>query len=236
MEYLREHISNFFSSIDFDATTHTYHVEGKIVPSVSSIISRYKKPFDKKYWLKVKSKELGITPKELEAQWDKKRDDACDLGHHWHLYIEQRLLNLPITVEPVNLVDRYLDQDDSTTLFCELVMGNPYLTGTLDNLIFRGNKLVIRDWKTNGKFRKQSQYTLLPPFNNVPSTEYYIYTIQQNLYRRLLMMVPELKGIEVDLEIVWFDRANDNWETYQLPIKNDWCNYIIRKLVEEYDN
>ena len=229
MQALRQSIADHFSHVQFESGTHTYHVNGKVVPSVSSVISRYKKPFNKDYWLKVKARQLNTTPEKLQKQWDKKRDDACDLGHHWHLYIEQRLQNLPITVDSIDLVDRYLEQDNSETLFCELVMGNPYLTGTLDNLILRDDKLIIRDWKTNGQFRIDSKYKLLKPFNHIPASEYYIYTIQQNLYRRLLMMVP---GIErVELEIVWFDRANDTWETYELPIKDNWCDYIIRKLV-----
>jgi len=223
-------IQDKFANIQFDEPTHTYRVDGKIVPSVSSVISRYKPPFNRTYWLNYKSKALGTTPEKLGKVWDEKRDTACALGHHWHTYVEQRLLGVPPTVQPIASIDRFLEQDNSKTLFCELRMGNKYLCGTLDNLIERDGQLIIRDWKTNKRFRKDSRFKLLPPFHKIPNTEYYIYTIQLNLYYRLL-------GIkEAKLEIVWFDRQNDTWEVIPLPIRNDISNHIIRELYENYDH
>lgn len=226
---VKEYLISKFSQVDFTDDTHTYRVDGRKVPSVSEVIGRYKKPFDRDYWLKVKAEERGITTAELAAEWDRKRDDACDLGHDWHKYIECRLLNQPVEGH-IPLIERFLSQDDSKTIVCELVMGNKFLCGTVDNLVMRDGRIVIRDWKTNGKFTFYSPYGLINGLDHLPDTEFAKYCVQLNLYRRLM-------GREVPvsaMEIVWFDRERNSYYIIPVPFMDDECDLIIKTLVNDH--
>lgn len=211
-----------FKHVHFIDETHTYYVNGNRVPSVSSVIGKYKPKFDKEYWLPRKAKELGVTEVELEAVWNLKRDTAIEKGKNTHNFIEATLRDEEWTKPPIELVNRYLASITDTTIACELIMGNELLCGTTDNLALRNGKLVLKDWKTNWQFREDSQYKMLPPFQYIPNTEYYIYAIQLNLYRKLL-------GLEVDtLEIVWFN--NDTWRIYNMPIMEREMRIIFQDL------
>ena len=61
MEQLKQEIASKFSHVKFTADNHSYTVNGRVVPSVSKIISRYKQPFNKHYWLPIKAKQLNMT-------------------------------------------------------------------------------------------------------------------------------------------------------------------------------
>lgn len=226
---IRKYLISKFSHVIFTEHDHRYYINDHRVPSVSTVIGRYKKPFKKDYWLKVKAAEEGITPQELEQRWDKKRDDACDLGHAWHDYVERRLLGKPVDTM-IPLIERFLAQDNSTTVVTELVMGNPFLCGTMDNLILRNDQLIIRDWKTNGKFTFYSPYPLLSPLNHLPDTEYAKYCIQLNLYRRLLGSEVPVAG----MELVWFDRESDTYYIIPVPFMDNECDGIIKELVHDH--
>lgn len=181
----------------------------------------FKPKFQREYWLKVKSEELGITPEELGQMWDDKRDKGIDRGKQFHSYIEQRLLGRPVEYRN-DLAERYLDQNTDRTVFCELKMGCSLYGGTLDNLVLRGDRLGIKDWKTNWKFEKESRFTFLEPLSHLPVTEFYTYAIQQSLYARLL-------GEQVSfLEIVWI-RDND-WVTIEMPNLVNEVELIISSL------
>ena len=69
----------------FDEPQHKYtDTLGNSYISTTTILHQYQPKFDKTYWLKKKSKELGISEKKLEKQWDTIRDEACDHLHHCH--------------------------------------------------------------------------------------------------------------------------------------------------------
>ena len=56
--------------------------------STTTILHQYKPEFDKKYWLRKKSKELNISEKELENQWKTITKEACDRGTNTHNGLE----------------------------------------------------------------------------------------------------------------------------------------------------
>lgn len=56
--------------------------------STTTILHSLAPAFDKKYWLKKKAKELGISEKRLEKQWQDITDEACTRGTKTHNGLE----------------------------------------------------------------------------------------------------------------------------------------------------
>ena len=77
----------------FDEPTHKYTDSlGNSYISVTTMIhDNYTPKFDKKYWLRKKSRELGISSKELERQWQAITDEACSRGTATHNGIEDAI-------------------------------------------------------------------------------------------------------------------------------------------------
>lgn len=56
--------------------------------STTTLLHNYAPKFDKNYWLKKKAKELGISEKRLETQWQNITDEACKRGTATHNGLE----------------------------------------------------------------------------------------------------------------------------------------------------
>lgn len=56
--------------------------------STTTLLHNYVPKFDKDYWLKKKAKELGISEKRLEKQWQDITDEACKRGTATHNGLE----------------------------------------------------------------------------------------------------------------------------------------------------
>jgi hypothetical protein len=59
-----------FSKILFFKHNHTYHYDGRQLPSVTSLVNRLKPPFDSEYWAQRKAEERGIEKAAILAEWD----------------------------------------------------------------------------------------------------------------------------------------------------------------------
>lgn len=73
----------------FQEDGHKYHdTLGNEYKSTTTLLHSYQNEFNKDYWLRKKAKELGISPKELEAQWESIKNEACDRGTNTHNGLE----------------------------------------------------------------------------------------------------------------------------------------------------
>lgn len=61
---------------------------GNIYKSTTTILGALHQKFDKKKWLHIKAKELGISEAELEKQWATITDEACARGTKTHNGLE----------------------------------------------------------------------------------------------------------------------------------------------------
>ena len=62
----------------FHEEEHKYNdTLGNDYISTTTILHLYKPEFDKAYWLRRKSKELGISEAKLKEQWDTITKEAC---------------------------------------------------------------------------------------------------------------------------------------------------------------
>lgn len=73
----------------FKEDGHKYNdTNGNDYISTTTILHSLAPSFDKKYWLKKKAKELGISEKRLEKQWQDITDEACSRGTKTHNGLE----------------------------------------------------------------------------------------------------------------------------------------------------
>ena len=73
----------------FKEDGHKYNdTNGNDYISTTTILHSLAPAFDKKFWLKKKAKELGISEKRLEKQWQDITDEACSRGTKTHNGLE----------------------------------------------------------------------------------------------------------------------------------------------------
>ena len=99
--------------LTFDPVPHKYYDSfGNNYLSVTTLIGQYVPKFEKNYWLKKKSRELGISEKELAKQWQDITDEACERGTEKHDGLEKGIKNSSKFKEAI----RYLDYDNANMI------------------------------------------------------------------------------------------------------------------------
>lgn len=216
-EELEKKIS-IFNTPDFifDPLEHKYTYKGEVLPSVTGVLKEFSPPFDEDYWLERKAKERDVDVDVIRAEWDFKRDYACDLGTEVHEWIEdyynQKWRKIPVEEDRANRIKKFVDiyvkrLHILIPLVQELRMWSIRwkLAGTLDALFIRqdikNNKtyLLVGDWKTNKEFTHDDmeegcRSKLLEPFSHLYDNKLNNYSIQISIYRLML----EEHGIETD--------------------------------------
>lgn len=214
-----------FKDILYIDKSHEYFnlVTGGKLPSVTSFIKKFSKPFDEEYWLNYKSKQLQISKESLKEEWDLKGKIGRELGTLIHNYLEARFkrkIISPYIPEYLdnqkinNLIDvceqYYKDWNHIEVEALELVVGNTKIAGTLDKLMEGG---LLRDFKS-GQL-KSGYEPLLSPFDDMIDSSLNKYALQLNTYRQLL----EEKDIKINkMEIIFF--TEDEYQIHDIPFLN----------------
>lgn len=102
------YLNNF---LYFQENGHKYYDTcGNDYISVTTLIhNNYVPKFDKKYWLRKKSLELGISEKQLEKQWRDITDEACTRGTTTHNGLENAIKDSSMFKDAI----KYLEQTTS---------------------------------------------------------------------------------------------------------------------------
>lgn len=242
----------------FDEAEHKYtDTLGNSYISTTTILHQFQPKFDKSYWLRKKSKELGISQKELARQWKTITDEACERGTNTHNGLEngikgsskfksavehlKRKDGQMITVADMNQINDltkpldikefiectenkypdiykvlsyYIERDYKIYSEIGVFLPEYRISGTIDVLCLREDRMVVGDWKTNrgglkfesgyykkDKSQKPAQQTnewvrksegLLAPLNHLPNCNGSIYNLQLSVYA---FMVETILGI-----------------------------------------
>lgn len=126
----------------FEEEGHKYtDTLGNVYKSVTTLIGNYVPPFNKKYWLHKKSRELGISEKALEKQWQSITDEACARGTKTHNGLEDAIKE----VSKFKNAIKYLTKLDS---------GRVISVADIPN--FTAKPLDVEEFKkaTNGKYEE----------------------------------------------------------------------------------
>jgi hypothetical protein len=188
----------------FDPGPHEYFIGETKLTSVTTFLKVFEHEFDREGKLLSGAAKKGITVEELAAQWDNKRDVACELGSNVHDKIEDTYrgkLNEDALHEHEEVNKRFakflaikehrLDKLIPIALEFRMYIEKWGLSGTMDALFMMKDNLhlFVGDWKTNAKFRTDKDYAfenLKYPFENLKEVELNVYSIQTSLYRIML--------------------------------------------------
>ena len=209
MKYTQESILELFKDDNFifEPVEHIYTYNGRQIPSVSSFLDRFKKPFDYK-WADIKAKENGVTVDEILKEWNDAKIKGCEIGHIVHDYIENdckgKSNNIIIDKEILPRIEQYHQLKktylkDLKWLGAEIRMFDIGLNicGTTDALFYDENgDIILMDWKTNKKFTTDSNTRFNKmswPFHDEYENKLNIYSIQLSMYRLML----ERKGVNI---------------------------------------
>lgn len=181
-------------NIKFIEESHQYFDKtGKELDSVSSVIAKYKKTFDPDgFIIRSYAKRNNLTVEQVREKWDKERIDACVRGNNLHHHIEIYLKENKVLDDGYkDIVEQFQKIKFSGKLFSEVVLADTKtgICGTSDIIsLVNDNTVDILDLKTNKKLLYKSKYRtrLLYPLEEIEECEYWIYSIQLNLYSFIL--------------------------------------------------
>lgn len=198
----------------FDPRYHSYRYRGVVLPSVTKVTGRWKKPFDApKVAERVAARE-GRTVEDVLAEWKQAGEVASRHGTEVHAMIEAYLGNgrWVRSSDPLSnaRMEAFLDWWNRnamgiTPLALELRVFSKLMkiAGTMDFLGMddETGRLVIIDWKTNKRFRTDKDHSfdnLQGPFRHLPDNEHNNYSLQTSLYKLIL----EEHGFDVGSMII----------------------------------
>jgi hypothetical protein len=234
--------------ISFEEETHKYTIDGVRDGWISctGFIHGFFQEFDPDAVIKKmmssrnwpSSKYFGMTAEAIKKQWSDSGTEASALGTRMHLDIE-RYNN----AEPVgNLAgdeyepclgtewDYFLNYEKRHRLVRGFV---PYrtewlvfkedikLAGSIDMIYLKPDgTLAIYDWKRAKEMKYENSYQSgLAPLDHLPDTNYWHYSLQLNIYRRIL---EEFYGVVVsELALVVLHPNNDDYRVIMLNRMDD---------------
>lgn len=191
------------TELTFDPVEHIYTHAGRTMRSVTTLVDSLFEQFDAQKWAKIKA--TPECPAEMLLQeWDRKGQQARDLGTLMHDRIERHYLGEPIEPEA--------ESDPTFRLFRQFTAKRtlkPYrtewrifleehdLAGTLDFLgVGDDGEFEIWDWKRSSKIvdpatrrpitRSRYHKTAYRPIQWLDDCTFNHYALQVSIYRRIL--------------------------------------------------
>jgi hypothetical protein len=209
--------------ISFEEETHTYTIDGVKAgwTSCTGFIHSFITPFDpdevipkmmrSRKW--PDSEYYGMTAEAIKAKWKASGEEASAAGTRMHLDIEHFNNAEPVgnlagdewVPNPGPEWDYFLEYDrrwrrangfepfrTEWLVFKEDIK----LAGSIDMVYKKPDgTLAIYDWKRAKKMEYENKYqTMKAPLDHLPDTNYWHYSLQLNIYRRIL---EELYGATV---------------------------------------
>ena len=90
----------------FDEGPHKYtDTLGNEYRSVTTLIGDYYNHFDADYWAHKKAREQGKSEKQIRAEWDKIKDEACERGTSTHNGIEDAIKSVSKFKEAIKYLE-----------------------------------------------------------------------------------------------------------------------------------
>lgn len=140
----------------FDEPQHKYtDTLGNGYISTTTILHNYQPKFDKSYWLRKKSKELGISEKKLEQQWDTIKDEACERGSNTHNGLEDGIKGGSQFKKAIQYLEARQTGEMITVADIPTILGNYRLLDLSEFIELTENKYpqiyeVFQRYTTNG--------------------------------------------------------------------------------------
>lgn len=219
--------------LSFNEEEHRYYDKNNVTYiSASQLLEKYKPPFDPDgSVLKKCAEEKGVTPEELQAEWDKIRNDACIRGTLFHSQAEA-FINTNIVADgpDKDIIEDFRKIKFDGNLLSEqrLHSNTCKLAGTADLLEMTGDTDInLYDFKTNKKLEKFSIFgnRMLFPINHIYECNFNVYQLQLSLYAYML----EEHGYWVNkMALFYINPRTRKIETHEVKyLKTDVENILL---------
>jgi len=224
-----DEISNL---VKFDKEAHSYHVNGKKLISVTSLLGNYKEEFDPSGIIaRSCAKRDGVSVEEIKSKWDKKKNDAANRGTKFHSCVENYIKTGKIDDnEYSDIINEFSLIDFKGKLNAEVKLFNiEYgVAGTSDIIeLYPDNSFICYDAKTNEKFSTKPKYggKMLYPVNHLGDSHLEVYSLQLWCYS--IMLEKFGYSIRETPKILWVNHNSRKIETIEcLNIKEDAFKFL----------
>ena len=184
------------AAVEFDEASHTYRIDGQLVPSVTTILGRLKPEFDAESAAERVAEREGRTVIDVLSDWKYRSLMALANGKEVHRQIEAVITtgSAPLLApDPDGSWSRCLAriQAGAVPLAIEQIVADKELAvaGTVDAILYsrKTGSVHVCDWKP-GKFKAEGYRgeTLQPPFDDLAMNHLTAYSLQVSLYRLIL--------------------------------------------------
>jgi len=182
--------------IKFDEASHTYtHVDtGTPFISVTTLLGKYKQPFDRYGHSKRVAKREGVSQELVLEMWEEEKNRACTRGTDIHKILEDYISCGDVKDNYGWLCKSYdtaaeRSIDSFKNVLCEnLLYDEEHLVAGMADLIYEHkNEFTVGDFKTNKKFKFSSPYSerLKDPISHLHNCEFNVYGLQLSFYAYL---------------------------------------------------
>ena len=198
-----------FAHLKFDPEKHKYTSDKGEYTSVTSVIDKYKRPFDSQKMSARVAKRDGLPQEEVLQLWDINRDYSAVRGTEFHLYAETMInegreirTQTGINLEKKSFVNFWHKASEKLEVVkTELRVCDDewMIAGTVDLLVkvipARGSvfdlsgdlQYAILDWKTSKQVRDKRSYgKMKDPLGHLDDVPLNHYSLQMSLYRAIL--------------------------------------------------
>ena len=214
-------------NITFYPETHSYinDVTNEKYISVTTLLHKYKKPFDVEGHSKRIARREGVSQQFILDQWKTLADQGTEKGSRFHAVME-RYLKEKFTEEGYeDLIESFVKKTtglitSTSKIFSEhLLYAHDYkLAGTADLIVENKQNFSVFDFKTNKKFGYFSKYNeyLLEPVDYLANCEYTVYALQVSIYA---YMFEQITGKKCASLKIFYLRDIDSkfWQEINVP-------------------
>jgi len=181
---------------------YVYLETGKPLTSSTTLLKKFKQPFNTDLVAKRYAKKHGRDPEEVKNEWKKKGDDASTKGTYIHKILEDLASG-----KDVKLTGRYPEEKSAMRFYedfyksgiwkpvaLEEILWSPVgLSGQADAIVEnKHGDIYLIDYKTSKKIGRESEYNnkMLHEFKHLDDCEYNAYSLQLSLYKMMSTTFP----------------------------------------------
>jgi hypothetical protein len=230
--------------------------------STTQFIHSFTEPFDEDGMSKIVARKKHTTQEAVLKEWAFNRELACDYGTLAHLYLECLWMNYPFLYDEKPFIEKF-GYDPVTPKFeaikpalqkfydtfkdrleligAEVVIASEDydIAGSIDLLAYskKLNAIVIIDNKSNKEIKKKGYngQTMKYPLNHLQDSNFWHYSLQGAIYKRILEYETGIKVSEKKF-LIWFDSKKLDYKIIECENLDKEAFEILEKRKNDREN
>lgn len=250
---IKYNLTNTFSEIKFDESSHSYTIGDNFLVSTSEFIKSFTKPYDSYMMSNILAKSYNNkhsnceprTNKYYLSRWEDIKKAALYQGtkvHNYAMYNYPHFNDAPDCVKECGVVEFFSDLDNTryevVCMELKMYIKQFLRAGTTDLVILDKltNTLIIGDWKTGNKdiFSSYKEKKMLEPFENFYDNNYNKYSLQLSDYKNMIEMNTDYKVSDLWL-IHLIDKEFEEKPNYNRQVIDSFMNGKYYKAYRAID-